>query len=140
MNDTLLGAGTNIVGPDPWSSLTSGGYCVRLQDGKFLASTDVIVQHPRLAEGEIVRMVVEKSDTPEEAVADPQPVRYRLRGKQTAPHVAMLELASNLGENAPDHDTEIAENNISMQHHQQHLLQLHQDVASSAQRGAQAHR
>ena len=22
------------MGPNPWSSLTSGGYCVRLEDGK----------------------------------------------------------------------------------------------------------
>ena len=118
-----------IVGPDPWSSLTSGGYCVRLQDGKFLASTDVIVQHPGLQEGEIVRMVVEKSDTPEEAVVDPQPVRRRLRGKQTVPQVAMMELAPNSGENAPDQIPD-AENEISMQNHQQYLLQLHQDVTA----------
>jgi hypothetical protein len=39
-----------VMGPDPWSSLTSGGYCVRLEDGKFLASTDVVVEQSELGE------------------------------------------------------------------------------------------
>eukprot|EP00435_Cladocopium_sp_Y103_P021100 s3224_g5.t1 len=34
-----------IQGPDALSSFTSGGYCLQLEDGKFLASTDVVVEH-----------------------------------------------------------------------------------------------
>lgn len=49
-----------IMGPDPWSSLTSGGYCVQLEDGNFLASTDVVVERPGPGEDEVVRLVEEK--------------------------------------------------------------------------------
>ena len=48
-----------IMGPDPWSSLTSGGYCVQLEDGKFSASTDVVVEQPELGEEPSVDLVVQ---------------------------------------------------------------------------------
>ena len=116
-----------IMGPDPWSSLTSGGYCVQLEDGKYLATTDVIVSHPGPGE-EQVHMVVEK---PEGDAAPPlEPVvRRRLRGKQTVqPQVAMLELDSNSGEDGDLAQSLLAES-LAIETENQRLLALHAETA-----------
>ena len=116
-----------IVGPDPLSSLTSGGYCVQLTDGKFVASSDVVVQHPGLGEGEVVRMVIERQEGEPPPAAE-QPVRRRLRGKQTVPHLAALELVPNSGEK--DYDGEHLdgsdENQEWLEDEQARLLELHE--------------
>ncbi|CAL1169833.1 unnamed protein product [Cladocopium goreaui] len=49
-----------VCGPDPWSSLTSGGYCAQLEDGTFLASTDVVVEQSELGEGLTLDLVVQE--------------------------------------------------------------------------------
>ena len=86
------------MGPDPWSSLTSGGYCIQLAGGKFLASTDVVVEHSDLGEDDTVDLVVQ-----ERFQGDQQPAeapRRRLRYKQGVPQLARLELGSNSGESS----------------------------------------
>ena len=92
------GSPAKIMGPDPWSSLTSGGYCIQLADGKFLASTDVVVEHSDLGEDDTVDLVVQ-----ERFQGDQQPAeapRRRLRYKQGVPQLARLELGSNSGESS----------------------------------------
>ena len=113
-----------VMGPDPWSSLTSGGYCAQLTDGKFMAATDVVAQHPGMNPDEIVRMVVEKSQDPEPEPQDPVP-RRRLRGKQTVASMAKLELGSNSGETVPQGEED--EKILRMQE-QDRLLRWHQDT------------
>ena len=70
-----------IMGPDPWSSLTSGGYCVQLEDGKFLASTDVVVEQSELGEEASVDLVVQE----------------RLQGDQQAPEAPRKETEVQAG-------------------------------------------
>ena len=103
-----------IVGPDPWSSLTSGGYCVQLTDnGRYAPSSDVIAQHPGTHE-DVARMVVERQeDVPPDD--EPLPVPRRgLRGKQTVqPQVAAMELILNSGEEVDDQkDQEFSEQSV----------------------------
>ena len=40
--------------------MTSGGYCVQLEDGKFLASTDVVVESTELGDDADVDIVVQE--------------------------------------------------------------------------------
>eukprot|EP00435_Cladocopium_sp_Y103_P063966 s1182_g25.t1 len=89
----------HIMGPDPWSSLTSGGYCVQLEDGKYLASSDVIVEHVEPGEDELRDVVVQERVPPGDQRFDEVPHR-RLRGKQAGPQLASMELGSNSGEEA----------------------------------------
>ena len=75
------------MGPDPWSSLTSGGYCVQLEDGKFLASTDVVVENAELGDQAAVDLVVQERfhEARDQHLAEAP--RRRLRFKQgDAPH------------------------------------------------------
>ena len=87
-----------IMGPDPWSSLTSGGYCVQLEDGKFLASTDVVVENAELGDQAAVDLVVQERfhEARDQHLAEAP--RRRLRFKQGAPQISRLELDSNSGE------------------------------------------
>ena len=119
-----------IVGPDPWSSLTSGGYCVQLTDnGRYVPSSDVIVQHPGMHE-DVVRMVVERQ---EDVPPDDAPLhvpRRRLRGKQTVPpQVAAMELIVNSGEDVEEQkDQEFNEQSNEKEHDR--LLKLHGSVTT----------
>ena len=87
-----------VMGPDPWSSLTSGGYCIQLEDGKFLASTDVVVENNENEEAMTLDLVVQEKLRAANEPPDVEVPRRRLRGKQGVPQVARLELDSNSGE------------------------------------------
>ena len=87
-----------IMGPDPWSSLTSGGYCVQLEDGKFLASSDVVVEQLEPGEVPVQELVVQERLQVAEDRQFADVPRRRLRYKQAVPQLARLELASNSGE------------------------------------------
>ena len=110
-----------VCGPDPWSSLTSGGYCVQLEDGTYLASTDVVVEQSELGEGLQLDLVVqEQFQTPGGQQIAEVP-RRRLRYKQGVPQVARLELASNSGENVmvqvSDSSDEVERKRLLQMHH-----------------------
>ena len=87
-----------VMGPDPWSSLTSGGYCVQLEDGKFLASTDVVVENEELGNHADVDIVVQERFHAARDQHLAEAPRRRLRYKQGVPQVAKIELGSNSGE------------------------------------------
>ena len=87
-----------VMGPDPWSSLTSGGYCIQLEDGKFLASTDVVVENNENEETLTLDLVVQEKLRAANEPSDVEVPKRRLRGKQGVPQVARLELDSNSGE------------------------------------------
>ena len=110
-----------VCGPDPWSSLTSGGYCVQLEDGTYLASTDVVVEQSELGEGLQLDLVVqEQFQAPGDQQIAEVP-RRRLRYKQGVPQVARLELASNSGENVmvqvSDSSDEVERKRLLQMHH-----------------------
>ena len=79
-----------ICGPDPWSSMTSNGYCVQLEDGKYVASTDALRDYPEPGEPPEIPEVEKR---PEVGAEQPAPVvpRRRLRFKQPEPRIAVLE-------------------------------------------------
>ena len=89
-----------------WSSLTSGGYCVQLEDGTFLASTDVVVEQAGLGEDFNLDLIVQERLTGPGKQPIPEVSRRRLRFKQGIPQVAKLELASNSGEESKVSDGE----------------------------------
>ena len=115
-----------ICGPDPWSSLTSGGYCVQLEDGTFLASTDVVVEQSELGEGLTLDLVVqERLQAPGEQQISEIPKR-RLRFKQGVPQMARLELGSNSGEKV---DVQAKCNSECDHVEVKRLLKMHQETA-----------
>lgn len=114
-----------IMGPDPWSSLTSGGYCVQLEDGKFLASTDVVVEQSQHGGDVNVDMVVqERLQLPSEQPLGEVP-RRRLRYKQGVPQLAKIELGSNSGEEVKQ---DMDEEGSSIE--EQRLLQMHKEMSA----------
>ena len=86
-----------VYGPDPWSSLTSGGYVVKMEDGRFAPSTDVAVEHAEPGEPEQYPVVHEQAEQPAAAPLQDAP-RRRLRFKQPEHRVAKMELDANSGE------------------------------------------
>ena len=116
-----------VMGPDPWSSLTSGGYCVRLEDGKFLASTDVVVEQSELGEGVTLDMVVQERLQGPDAQHVPEAPRRRLRYKQGVPQIAKLELASNSGENGHGNSNDRVLEGDSIE--VKRLLKMHQETS-----------
>jgi len=115
-----------VCGPDPWSSLTSGGYCAQLEDGTFLASTDVVVEQSELGEGLTLDLVVqERLQAPGEQQTAEVPKR-RLRFKQGVPQIARLELGSNSGEKA---DVQVKCNSEGDHMGVKRLLEMHQETA-----------
>jgi hypothetical protein len=110
-----------VCGPDPWSSLTSGGYSVQLEDGTYHAYTDVVVEQSELGEGLQLDLVVqEQFQAPGDQQIAEVP-RRRLRYKQGVPQVARLELASNSGENVmvqvSDSSDEVERKRLLQMHH-----------------------
>ena len=112
-----------IYGPDPWSSMTSGGYVVKMDDGRFVPSTDVVVEHPEPGEPEQLPMVQERPEQ-QEGEALVEAPRRRLRFKQPEPRLASLELAANSGE---DQEEDVEQRNEKME--QQRLLEMHKAIA-----------
>eukprot|EP00435_Cladocopium_sp_Y103_P060736 s85_g22.t1 len=117
-----------IKGPDPWSSLTSGGYCVQLENGTYLASSDVIVEHVDRGEDELHELVVqERAQQADREHFDEVP-RRRMRRKQALPQLAKLELDANSGEKGLNVEEESAEVSAEV-NKVNRLLQLHQNVS-----------
>ena len=73
------------MGPDPWPSLTSGGYCILLDDGKFLAPTDVAVENNNGDEDLALDLVVQEKLWADHDPPGAEVPRRRLRGKQAVP-------------------------------------------------------
>ena len=120
-----------IRGPDPWSSLTSGGYCVELEDGKFVASTDVVVESVESGEELPVELLVqERLQAPSDRQLDEVP-RRRLRGKQGIPQMSKMELGSNSGETGGgQHDDQPQlQPDGQLQLEEERLLSMHQAVS-----------
>ena len=115
-----------VMGPDPWSSLTSGGFCVQLEDGKFLASTDVVVEQSELGEGLNLDMVVQERIQGPDAQQVAEPPRRRLRYKQGVPQMSKLELVANSGEDDVVNN-EAADEEDSTE--VKRLLKMHQETS-----------
>ena len=61
-----------IRGPDPWSSLTSGGYCVEMEAGNYVASTDVIVEQLEPGEADAPPVVEAREAIQDQPLAAPR--------------------------------------------------------------------
>ena len=117
-----------IYGPDPWSSLTSGGYVVRMDDGRFVPSTDAVVEHPEPGEQEQLPLVQQLPDQPEEQVLAEAP-RRRLRFTQPEPRIAMMELVPNSGEKDGGEEADYEKENQCQQQEKLRLQDMHQRTA-----------